>query len=217
MNEWKFGKLQKKYTQNLTRCIFLNSKYDALYFFKFRIWRAVFLSNQNLSHKENFNSKSCFLKKHKKCKICRFHGVKSIKTWFFRMQTFFKIWHVENFFNSKSNALYFFQSKIWRVVTTSNQNLTRCETFNSKSDKFQKVFSEIWFLSCSSGSDWMMIFSVNVITNLFLRRELEDNACCRVSRQMDNWKLPHVNSSLNVWGIASWQHTISTKVTDRTL
>ena len=121
------------------------------------------------------------------------------------------------FFNSKSKALYFFQSKIWRVVTTSNQNLTRCETFNSKSDKFQNVFSEIWFLSCSSGSDWMMIFSVNVITNLFLRRELEDNACCRVSRQMDNWKLPHVKSSLNVWGIASWQHTISTKVTDRTL
>ena len=34
---------------------------------------------------------------------------------------------------------------------------------------------------------------------------------------MYHWKLPHVNSSLNVWGIALWQHTISTQVTDRTL
>ena len=36
-------------------------------------------------------------------------------------------------------------------------------------------------------------------------------------RQMDNWKLPHVNSSLNVWEIALWQHTIFTEITDRTL
>ena len=34
---------------------------------------------------------------------------------------------------------------------------------------------------------------------------------------MDNWKLPDVNSSLNVWGIALWQHTISAEVTTRTL
>ena len=34
---------------------------------------------------------------------------------------------------------------------------------------------------------------------------------------MDNWKLPHINSSLNVWGIALWQHTIFTEVSDRTL
>ena len=38
-----------------------------------------------------------------------------------------------------------------------------------------------------------------------------------VSRQMDNWKLPHVNSSLNVWGIPLWQHTTFTEVTDKTL
>ena len=38
-----------------------------------------------------------------------------------------------------------------------------------------------------------------------------------VSRQMDNWKLPHNNSSLNVRGIPSWQRTILTKVKDRTL
>ena len=35
---------------------------------------------------------------------------------------------------------------------------------------------------------------------------------------MYNWKLPHVNSSLNgVCGIALWQHTIFTEVTHRTL
>ncbi len=44
----------------------------------------------------------------------------------------------------------------------------------------------------------MMITSVNVLTNLFQRRELKDIACYRVSRQMDNRKIPHVNSSLNV-------------------
>ena len=31
---------------------------------------------------------------------------------------------------------------------------------------------------------------------------------------MYNWKLPHVNSSLNLWGIALWQHTILTVFTD---
>ena len=38
-----------------------------------------------------------------------------------------------------------------------------------------------------------------------------------VSRQMDTWKLPHVNQILNVWGIPLWQHTFCTEVTDRTL
>ena len=34
---------------------------------------------------------------------------------------------------------------------------------------------------------------------------------------MDNWELPHVNSSVNVWGIALWQHTNFREVTDGTL
>ena len=38
-----------------------------------------------------------------------------------------------------------------------------------------------------------------------------------VSCQMDNWKLPHNNSSLDVRGIPLWQHTILTEGTDRTL
>ena len=91
-------------------------------------------------------------------------------------------------------------------MTILNWNLTSFKTFSPK-----------WFLSCFSGCDWMMISSVNVITNLIRRRDIKENACYRVSRQMDNCKLPHVNSSLNVWGIALWQHTIFTEVTDRTL
>ena len=120
-------------------------------------------------------------------------------------------------FISKSNTLYFFQSKIWRVVQTSNQNLKRCENFDLQSDKFQNFFSEILFLSCFSGSDLMMISTANVNNNLFQRGELKENACFIVSRQMDKWKLPHFSSSLNVWGIALWQHTNFAEVTDRTL
>ena len=62
-----------------------------------------------------------------------------------------------------------------------------------------------------------MISSVNANTKLFWSGELKGNACYRFSRQMYNWSLPHVNSSVNVWGIAIWQHTIFTVVTDRTL
>ena len=57
MNEWNFGKLQKNYTQNLTRCeifnwktdalCFLNPKYDALYFFNFKIGHIKEISIQN--------------------------------------------------------------------------------------------------------------------------------------------------------------------------
>ena len=38
-----------------------------------------------------------------------------------------------------------------------------------------------------------------------------------VSGQLDNWKLPHVNSPLNGWGEAIWQHTFFTNITDRNL
>ena len=33
-----------------------------------------------------------------------------------------------------------------------------------------------------------------------------------VSRQRENWNLPHVNSLLNVWGIPFWRHTFSQKL-----
>ena len=122
------------------------------------------------------------------------------------------------------NIIFF---KFWHIVKNLIQILTPCEnfvseydaleSFHSKSDKFHKFFSEIRFLFWLSGSDWMMTSFFNANTSLFLRGELKDNACYRISRQMDNWKLPHVNSSLNLWGIALSQHAISTGVMDRTL
>ena len=45
---------------------------------------------------------------------------------FFWMQTFFQNLTSRKIFDSKSNALYFFQTKMWRVVKLLNQNLTRC-------------------------------------------------------------------------------------------
>ena len=147
-------------TQSLKRCIFLNSKYDALYFLIRNLKRCIFLNSNydasyflilNQPRKENFNSKSCFLKKHEKAKICRFHGVKRTKTWFFLDANNFQNLTCRKNFNSKSNALYFFQSKIWRVVRTSNQNLTSCENFNSNLTSF-KTFSP--------KSDFYLVFQV---------------------------------------------------------
>ena len=46
--------------------------------------------------------------------------------------------------------------KIWRVVQTEFQNLTRCKKLSGKTD-----FCRF------SGSDWMMVSSVNVNTNVF--------------------------------------------------
>ena len=63
----------------------------------------------------------------------------------------------------------------------------------------------------------MMISSVTVNSNVFEKGELKDNACYRFSRRMYKWNLPQVNLSLKVWGVALWQHKISTVVTDRTL
>ena len=65
-------------------------------------------------------------------------------------------------------------------------------------------------------AEWWYLLSI-LIPNLFQRGELKESACYSFSRQMCNWNLPHVNSSLNVWGSAKWQHTIFTVVTDRSL
>ena len=123
-----------------------------MYFFQFKIWRIVFFLIQNLTRNEFFNLKSCFLKKHENCKLCRFCGVKWSKTRFFECKNFFKIWLVKNFliqslarcifliqnltrcksFNSKSDALWKFCFKNWRVVFISIQNMTRCKSFSFK-------------------------------------------------------------------------------------
>ena len=156
----------QKNSQNLTCWIILNSTSNAFYFLQSKIWHVMKFSIQNHAPK-----------KHKKCKICHFAGVKWAKSWLLGAKksqnlTWWKI------FNSKSNALYFFQSKIWRVLKPLNQNLTRCENlvsksdgleiFNSKSDKFWNFFPKSdFYLVFFLGSDWMMRSSDNVNTDLF--------------------------------------------------
>ena len=140
-----------------------------------------------------------------------FHGVKEPKRDFFWLQTFFKIWHVEKFLIQN----------LTRCIL-SIQNLTRCINFKSQSEALWKFYFKIWQVS--------KLFLRNLISILFFRlwlsddifcqryyqifskRDLKDNALYRVSRQMENWKLPHVNSSLNVWGIVLWQYTFSQKL-----
>ena len=142
------------------------------------------------------------------------------------MQTLFQKSGMSENFQFKIKRVVFFQSEKWGVVKLLNQNLTRCgkfvskpvalAKFNSKAEKFQNFLSEVWFLSCFPASDWMMISSVYVNNNLF-KEENKKTKSVSFSRQMYNWKPPHVNWSLNVWGIALWQHIIFTEVTDRTL
>ena len=95
------------------------------------------------------------------------------------MQTLFQNLTRREIFKLKSDALYKFQSKIWRVVKNVFQKSDALENFNANCDKFRNFFSGSWFLSCFSGFDGMMLTSVNVNTNLFWRREVKDNVCYR--------------------------------------
>ena len=147
MSSWKLPHVNsslngcKILTENLTFRILLKWKNGAfnttlkMYFFQSQIWRVVKILNQNLTRFEIFNSKSCSLEKHQKCKICRFHGVKWTKRDFLDANIFSNTWHVQNFliqnitrcifFNPKSDAFWNFLFKIWRVLKFFFQNLTR--------------------------------------------------------------------------------------------
>ena len=130
---------------SLNGCKLFNWKSDVLYFFKMKkwrvqydfenfffqsqIWRVVNISNRNLTRIEIFNSKICFLRKAAKMQNMSFSRSKMNQNVIFWMQTFFQNLTCPKIFNSKSNALYFFQSKIWRFVKLLNQNLTRFEIF----------------------------------------------------------------------------------------
>ena len=112
---------------------------------------------------------------HVKRKFCAFYGVKQTN-WIIVCETFFEIRFLKKILQNRAFQKYFFLQnhasqkkyffKIWRDVKFLIQNLTQCNNF----------FSEIWFLSCFLGSDWMMISSVNVNTKFFERGESKDNA-----------------------------------------
>ena len=189
MYNWKLPDVKS----SLNGCKVFSWKSDVLCFLKMKTWRvqydfgtvfsqsqiwcAVKPLNQNLTRFENSHFKIMLYKKAPKMQLMSFSRSKINQNVVFWMQTFFQNLRCRKFFKSKSNASYLFQSKIWRFVKLCNHFLMRFEIFssnsdtlgnlNSKSDKFRKFFSEIWFLSCFSGSDWMMIISVNVNNNLF--------------------------------------------------
>ena len=99
-----------------------------------------------------------------------------------------------------------FWFKTWRVVKTLIHNLTNFRTFSPRSD---------FYLVFQVRTEWWYLLSTLIPT--YFKEENWKTMCVIVSRQMNNWKLPHVNSSLNMWGIPFWQHTFFTEVTDRTL
>ena len=78
----------------------------------------------------------------------------------FCVQFFFKIVLFKNTF--------FFKFVLFKMIFSSKSCFLK-SFCDSKSDNFYKFFPKIWFLSCFSGSVWMMISSVNVNTNLFWR------------------------------------------------
>ena len=135
-------------TEILTWCVFLKRKHDAfnatltMYFFHSQIRRDVNLLNQNLTRFEIFHFKIMLFKWHQKCKLCRFHGVKWTKTWFFGCKHFFKIGQVEKILIQNPTHCIFLQSRIWRFVRLFNQNLMRFENFISKSDRLENLNSK---------------------------------------------------------------------------
>ena len=130
-----------------------------MYFSQSQNWRAVKPLNQTLTRFEIFHFKIMLFKKEPKMQIKSFSRSKINQNVVFCMQTFFQKMICPKFFNSKSNAMYFFQFKIWRFVKLFIRNLKRFEIFisksgalekpNSKSDKFWIFFLRslifIWF------------------------------------------------------------------------
>ena len=122
---------------NLTRCKSFKSKSDAFWNFQFKIM---------------------LVRKAAKMQNRSFSRIKLNQNKIFWMQTIFQNLTCPKFFNSKSNVLYFFQSKIWRFVKLFNQNLTGFEIFTPKSDALEKL---------SSKSDKLKIIFRNLIFILF--------------------------------------------------
>ena len=121
MNAWKFAKLQKKYTQNLTRCKIFRSESDACLKSWFKIWRVVKKLIRNLTRRENlirnltgrknFNSKS-----------------DKAKEFYFKIMLFtktfsFKIILLKKKFSSKSRFLrkVFFQNHAFSKKIVSSK------------------------------------------------------------------------------------------------
>ena len=115
-NTWKLGELQKKFTQNLTRCKIFNSKSDACSKCWFKFWHVVNFSIQNLTRwkivvqkfvLENyvFRQGRAFWKSTKNAMFVQFAGLNLSKHVFFESTLFFKIWFFGKKLTTKSDAL----------------------------------------------------------------------------------------------------------------
>ena len=94
---------------------FFKSKSD-VFFFKFEIWHVIKFSIQYYS----------ILKNARRMQKMSFSQSKVYQNVIFCMQTIVQDLRCQKIFNTESTALYFFQSKIWRVVKLLNQTVTRC-------------------------------------------------------------------------------------------
>ena len=155
----------------------------------------------------------------------------------FCVQKIFEICFLKSFFSSKSCFLnnFFFKITLFKNIFFlqnralqkyfSLQILTRRKVVISKSDASEIFNSKLTSQNFSPKFDFYLVFQVltewwYLLSTLIPTYSKEENSkTMRVifSRQMYNWNLPHVNSSLNVWGIAIWHHPFFTVVTDRTL
>ena len=120
---FKMWRILKKLIWFLTHCSMLTSKSEALSFFNFKIWR-VGISHFKISHVTKiFISEWCFLKSTNFEKHVVFTEQKNqnVILW---MQKFFQYLTFWKTFQSESNAAYFFQSQIWRVVKFLYQYVT---------------------------------------------------------------------------------------------
>ena len=137
-------------------------------------------------------------------------------------------------FNWNSDVFCVFKLKTWRVqyhfenVFFSIPNLGRCKTFKSKHDAFWIFYFKIWRVRKNEFKIWLVLkffspksefyhvfqilnewrFFLSTLITTFWGGKINDNVCCSFSRQMYNWKLPDVNSSLNACKTFEWKSDV---------
>ena len=78
------------------------------------------------------------------------------------------------------------------------------------------IFQTITIKGNSVVIQWWYLLST-LIPFYFEEENWKTSSVIYLCRQMYNWKLPDVNSPLNVWGMALWHHTNFTDAMDRIL
>ena len=173
MYNWKLPHVNS----SLNGCIIFNWNSDVLWFFKMKTWRVqydfenVFFPTPNPMRCKYFKSKSDAywnfqfkilpFKKALKMQNMSFSRSKKNQNVIFWMQTFFQNLTRPIFSNSKSNTLYFFQSKTLHFVKLFNRSLT-CFDFFFKIWRVRKIEFKIWQLLSffSPKSDIYLVFQV---------------------------------------------------------